>query len=72
MKVSSVDGPDNESPDFLGVPAPESVPSLICPDSAGYQGEGPENEADDVELVREFLEFLYGWEDFEQFALTFT
>ena len=52
VEICRIDGPDNKSPDFFGVPTPESVPSLISPDSSCYQGEGPKNKTNDVELVR--------------------
>lgn len=52
VQVGSVDSPDNECPDFLGVPTPESVPGLICPDCSCNQGESPEDKTNDVELVR--------------------
>lgn len=51
MQVSGINHPDDEGPDFLGVPAPESVPGLISPDSTCDKGERPEDETDDVELV---------------------
>lgn len=58
MEVSSVDSPDNKGPDFLSVPAPEAVPSLISPDSSCDKSEGPENETNDVELVVGSLKLL--------------
>ena len=51
VEICGVDGPDNKGPDFFSVPTPESVPSLISPDSSGYQGERPKNKTNDVELV---------------------
>lgn len=52
MEVGSVDSPDDEGPNFFGVPTPEPVPSLICPDCSRNQCEGPEDKTNDVELVR--------------------
>ena len=51
VEVSRVNSPDDKGPNFFSVPTPESVPSLISPDSSCYQGEGPKNETNDVELV---------------------
>ena len=51
VEIRGVDGPDDEGPDLFGIPTPESMPSLVSPDSSCYQGEGPKNKTNDVELV---------------------
>ena len=55
VEVCRVNSPDDEGPDFFSVPTPESVPSLICPDSTSYKSEGPEDKTNDVELVGDLL-----------------
>ena len=72
VEVSRINSPDNKGPDLFGIPTPESVPSLICPDSSCYQGEGPENETNDVELVRGSLKLVYLREDLEDTSEPFS
>ena len=51
MKVTGVDGPDDEGPNLLGVPTPVTVPGTLGPNRAGDESERPKDEADDVEAI---------------------
>ena len=65
VEIRGINSPDNKGPDFFGVPTPESVPSLVSPDSSCYQGERPKNKTNDVELVRGSLKLVDLREDLE-------
>ena len=56
VDVPGKDDPDDEGPDFLRVPAPVATPGQRRPDCAEDEGEGPEDETDEVESFSRFSE----------------
>src|SRR5664279_4776852 len=51
MDVTSIDGPDDEGPDLLGVPTPVATPRALSPHGTSHECESPHHKADNSESV---------------------